>query len=1458
MFVRFYHDRPPCVLEGPKKEGCNSGQSAWILDARDRSDSEGSRYAGRCSPNARIYYYAWGRFREPDTDRGHGDLVALDSVPRQQQCAMGKSLGNEDPSERTSPLPRTTKQQMTDSINNSLGGGSPTASGTPRDVVPTDREAIGGPRADRTHTYNYPWIVGACGICRVRLFTRAKALLDHYKVAHPGFGTNFRCAKCGAVFVKLHSVECHMPKCRGARTPTPEGGHKCNMCERSFPSSRGLATHKRIRHLEERVREREEERNVDPLPPRTGPRATELWSREELEILSTKEKEYAGRKQLNMLIAVHLPHKTNKQVSNKRALQRSSRAVGGDREGVCGETDPPHTDLAAGTSSGSRDDPQEVGTCPTGDEADIRTSSPQEDTSSAVPPLEEGSENERVGEEPDSTPHRAERRPSSLEVSLDLVPPLEEGINLTSRGEEAVSTPLPTDRKSNSATERASVAESTDTGEPPEGGFNPDGCEEGGIGTPSQTSFRNIFIVNPYDSLILDTTSGDVSGQAGSCEVAFNFLTGGSGPSGMRSSTEYGDPTPPFLTVDDSGQAGPLLRDNDQLREIPTTRPHWRRRLLTDAIQLGDSKEPSGIDAILNKLLRDAAEDRPPQQEDINAIVESMTDAFLATGRNNPRPGNKASSGKEKKGKGSRRRQLVHPDRGTRKRIAYAKCQELYKKTPGKLADIALSGFLGDLTWRPADTKPKSEDFSKLYGELWATASTYTESDLGVEAEPPKEMDFRVTPKAVSDRLRKVKRNCAAGPDGIMKQDVTGVRGHATSLAKLFSVLLSTGLFPDQWRRNRTTLIPKAGKDASDPNNYRPITISSLLARLYSGLLDSNLRKVVRNHDRQKGFVQESGCAVNCTILDHVLCAARKGQELTLCQLDISKAFDTIPHGAISPALRRAGVPREVAAAIDEMYKGINTTLGVSGSPVINIKRGVKQGDPLSPLIFNCVMDDLIKELCGGTKGFRIGTEYVPVLAFADDLILLNPGADEAQRQLDTVANFLAKMEMSLSPAKCAATQIVPLRRSWFVKDPKLVLRGEPLKGIKATESFTYLGVDFTPGKGMCNDGYLQKLLEGASGVRSMALKPRQKVAIIFDYLIPRFLYKWGIDQPSRTKLKGLDQDLRILVREILHLHPSTTSSVFYTKIRDGGMGLVRMNTAIIAAGLRIGSAMASSADPVQAAVVATTDFEWHMSKLASQVGATWPLSSLKARRLKDSLKRRELADWAELKSQGRAALQFRGDPVSNRWLKDQKLVGTWEYINAIKLRTDTFGTRVALKRADSDIDSVCRGCRLKPESLGHVLGECVVGKGLRIRRHNEIVDLVETSLIQKGCKVLKEQSFLTPDGQTLKPDLVVTDGDRTRVVDVTIRYESGDWLERAVTEKALKYQQLEGTLALQLGNKDFGVIPLVLGSRGLVPKLTRVGLNNLGIGDPRTILTMVLVPLRTSIKIATAHLDYT
>lgn len=151
----------------------------------------------------------------------------------------------------------------------------------------------------------------------------------------------------------------------------------------------------------------------------------------------------------------------------------------------------------------------------------------------------------------------------------------------------------------------------------------------------------------------------------------------------------------------------------------------------------------------------------------------------------------------------------------------------------------------------------------------------------------------------------------------------------------------------------------------------------------------------------QNGFTTKSGCFNTITLLNEVVRYAKANRGITIVQIDITKASDSLSHDTILTTLREKGYPGEVIHMIRESYVGINTTIRCNPEIKMNIIRGVKQGDPLSPLLFNLCLDKVINKL-QEMKGFQLpNSECLSCMAFADDILLFAETKPKASDLLD-------------------------------------------------------------------------------------------------------------------------------------------------------------------------------------------------------------------------------------------------------------------------------------------------------------------------------------------------------------------------------------------------------------------------------------------------------------------------
>jgi len=218
---------------------------------------------------------------------------------------------------------------------------------------------------------------------------------------------------------------------------------------------------------------------------------------------------------------------------------------------------------------------------------------------------------------------------------------------------------------------------------------------------------------------------------------------------------------------------------------------------------------------------------------------------------------------------------------------------------------------------------------------------------------------------------------------------------------------LATGVILDMMKECRTVLISKSAlpEHQKDINSWRPITIGSIILRLFSRILTVRLSKACPINTRQRGFIKSSGCMENLKLLQLLIRSAKwEYRPLGVVFVDLAKAFDTVSRDHIMMALKQKVVDDHIISLITNMYRNVNTRIHLRNdqSDPIRIHTGVKQGDPMSPILFNLSIDPLLCKLKSEGSWFQHYKRNITAMAFADDLVLLSGSWDEMKEYYNT------------------------------------------------------------------------------------------------------------------------------------------------------------------------------------------------------------------------------------------------------------------------------------------------------------------------------------------------------------------------------------------------------------------------------------------------------------------------
>lgn len=524
---------------------------------------------------------------------------------------------------------------------------------------------------------------------------------------------------------------------------------------------------------------------------------------------------------------------------------------------------------------------------------------------------------------------------------------------------------------------------------------------------------------------------------------------------------------------------------------------------------------------------------------------------------------------------------------------------------------------------------------------------------------------------------------------------------------------------------------------------------------------------------------------------------------------------------------------------IADTYRRSSTKLRLNDWESHNIHPtcGVKQGDPLSPVIFNLVIDRLFAAL-PEEIGIRLGNgSPMSAIAFADDLVLFALTKEGLQTLLNVTATYLQSCGLRVNVLKCStvALRSVP-KQSKSVVDAgtKFTCNGFPIPALRRTDEWRYLGVPFTA-EGRLLSNPMEKLRKDLDKLSTAPLKPQQRLFALRTAVLPGLYHLLVLGLTNISVLNKLDVAIRTAIRKWLDLPHDVPKAYFHADVKDGGLSFPSLRWVI----------------PLQ---------RFHrLRNLKIRENREAPeemkqFVELEIRRVEQRLKdhqftiktregyKKRQAKVLHSSNDGRPLLNSRDVVGQHRWITDgNQFVSGRDFIQMNKLRINAIPLRTRMARGQIR-DRHCRaGCN-DSETLHHVLQICHRTHAERIKRHNACLSFLVRRL-GENVQFSEEPQFRTPTG-VLKPDLIVKMDSRAIVIDARIAGERAD-LHQAHRDKIEKYKVLEEDVKRRYSVDAVVFTSLTISSRGVWSKESYDALRSMKLikaGDDKILSSRVLV----------------
>ncbi len=334
-------------------------------------------------------------------------------------------------------------------------------------------------------------------------------------------------------------------------------------------------------------------------------------------------------------------------------------------------------------------------------------------------------------------------------------------------------------------------------------------------------------------------------------------------------------------------------------------------------------------------------------------------------------------------------------------------------------------------------------------------------------------LDQPFTNEELQRQIKTLQRRKAAGLDKIPNEFILeGGPVLHKHLLEVYNIVRETETFYHGWSKSRTTLLHKKGRlDKLD--NYRGITVDSVIGKLLTKLIchrltnDVEIRNLLGNiqHGFRKGWRTADALYILTQIIDtRKIEREPTRKRLAGAFLDLKKAYDSVNRDILWETMESLGYGGKTLRIIKGMYTNVQTTitLGNITTERIPVDKGLKQGCPLSPILFALYIRDLGIQLEQTNKGAKIGKISIPGIFFADDMVLLSDSEEGLQTLLDTTATFGQMKDLTFNGGKSKIMVNWRQRseKTWRMGDTTITEGNSYDMAITETTDYKYLGVE--------------------------------------------------------------------------------------------------------------------------------------------------------------------------------------------------------------------------------------------------------------------------------------------------------------------------------------------------------------------------------------------------------------
>jgi exonuclease III len=400
--------------------------------------------------------------------------------------------------------------------------------------------------------------------------------------------------------------------------------------------------------------------------------------------------------------------------------------------------------------------------------------------------------------------------------------------------------------------------------------------------------------------------------------------------------------------------------------------------------------------------------------------------------------------------------QLEELEKKGRSDLMYAKVRKLTSNNRS-FGSAVINDSSGHLLTEENNVLGRWKEYIEV---LYDGSGKPSKGEMGIEDEEDVKEECKgpdVLRSEVLAAIKDLKKNKAAGVDDIPSEflQALGEKGEK-EMVELCVEMYREGEWPEDF--NKVVMIPLQKKaNAVECADHRTISLICHASKVMLKILTKRIEGRVKDFLGRNQFGFRKGCGTRDAIgVVRTLCdrSLEYGNDVYICFVDFEKAFDRVNWVKMMSILKDLQVDWRDRKLISDLYLRQEMVVRIAGKesePGI-VGRGVRQGCPLSPLLFTIYAEVMMVEAMEGVEdGVRVGGEMVQDVRFADDQAMASGEEEGLQRIMNRLNETAKKYDMKINVKK---TKVMVVSKDEG-KTINITIDGQRVEQVK---SFRYLG----------------------------------------------------------------------------------------------------------------------------------------------------------------------------------------------------------------------------------------------------------------------------------------------------------------------------------------------------------------------------------------------------------------